>query len=79
MHQLTITSTGPSVVTRHDDFGDAHSALLAHVRTTDTYMRSVTESRSDGHATFQLISVDDTGRAPRVTATASIAPAEPTS
>lgn len=79
MHQLTITATDATVVTRHDDFGEARSALLGHARSTDTYVRSLTASESSGLATFQLIGFDDTGRIPRVTATVTIEPSPPPS
>lgn len=74
MHQLTITAPDTTVVTRHDDFGEARTALLAHARSTDTYVRSLTGSETSGPATFQLIGFDDTGRIPRIAATVTIAP-----
>jgi hypothetical protein len=75
MHQLTIAAETGTVTSRHDDFGDARHALLAHARRTDTYLRALECTPCAGLASFQLVSLDDAGRRPHLAGTATITPA----
>jgi hypothetical protein len=78
MHQLTIAAETGTLTSRHDDFGDARDALLAHARRTDTYLRTLECTPCEGLASFQLVSLDDAGRRPHLAATATITPAPAT-
>jgi len=73
MHQLTIEAETRTITSRHDDFGAARQALLAHARQTDTYLRAIAHPRAE-RACFELISLDDTHGRPSVTGAAFIEP-----
>jgi hypothetical protein len=76
MHELTIAAETGTLTSRHDDFGDARHALLAHARRTDTYLRALDEcTPCVGLVSFQLVSLDDAGRRPHLAGTATITPA----
>lgn len=74
MRQLTITAPNGTTTTTHANYDAASRALLTHARCTDTYVCGLTESRDRAAATFQLVRLDDHGRAAGVTARATIEP-----
>jgi hypothetical protein len=74
MHQLTIATDTETSTTGHDDFADAHRALMSHVIAQDLYLHASWPTPRTA-ATFQLISLDPTGRQPLITGTATIEPA----
>lgn len=76
MHQLTITTATDTTTTSHDDFDDAHRAMMSRVIAADLYLHA--DSPTPPNVTmFTLVdvhNVDELTRRPRVTGTAVIAP-----
>jgi hypothetical protein len=74
MHQLTIATDTATSTTGHDDFADAHRALMSHVIAHDLYLRASWPT-SRTAVTFKLVSLDHTDHRPRIAGTATIEPA----
>jgi len=70
MHQLTIATDAATSTTGHDDFADAHRALMSHVIAQDLYLHASWPTPRTA-ATFKLISLDPAGREPLITGTAT--------
>jgi hypothetical protein len=74
MHQLTIATDTATSTTPHDDFADAHRALISHVIAQDLYLHASWPTPRTA-VTFKLVSLDPAGRQPHITGTATIEPA----
>lgn len=74
MHQLTIATDTATSTTGHDDFADAHRALMSHVIAQDLYLHASWPAPRTA-ATFKLVSLDPADRQPHFTGTATIEPA----
>jgi hypothetical protein len=74
MHQLTIATDTATSTTGHDDFADAHRALMSHVIAQDLYLHASWPTPRTA-VTFKLVSLDTTDRQPHITGTATIEPA----
>ena len=74
MHQLTIATDTATSTTGHDDFADAHRALMSHVIAQDLYLHANWPAPRTT-AAFKLVSLDPADRQPRVAGTATIEPA----
>jgi hypothetical protein len=74
MHQLTIATDTATSTTGHDDFADAHRALMSHVIAADLYLHASWPAPCTA-ATFKLLRLDQADSQPRITGTATIEPA----
>lgn len=74
MHQLTIATEAATSTTGHDDFADAHRALMSHVIAQDLYLHASWPTPRTA-VTFKLVSLNPADHQPHITGTATIAPA----
>ena len=73
MHQLTIATDTATSTTGHDDFADAHRALMSHVIAQDLYLHASWPTPRTA-VTFKLVSLDPADSQPHITGTATIEP-----
>ena len=74
MYELTITTAEVAKITDHDDFPDAHQALMSHVIAEDLYLHA-TEQGTRECPRFTLLQMPDNDRGTRIVGTATIATA----
>lgn len=74
MHQLTIATDTATHTTPHDDFADAHRALMSHVIAQDLYLHASWPTPRTA-VTFKLVRLDPAEHRPLITGTATIEPA----
>ena len=73
MHLLTIATDTATSTTGHDDFADAHRALMSHVIAQDLYLHASWPTPRTA-VTFKLVSLDPADSQPHITGTATIEP-----
>jgi hypothetical protein len=74
VYELTITTAEAAKTTDHDDFPDAHQALMSHVIAEDLYLHA-TEQGTRECPRFTLLQMPDDDRGTRIVGTATIATA----
>jgi hypothetical protein len=74
MYDLTIITPTDVNTTAHNDFPDAHQALMSHVIAQDLYLHAKWPAPRDSPS-FKLLCLDEGAHEPRVVAIATIAPA----
>jgi hypothetical protein len=74
VYELTITTAEVAKITDHDDFPDAHQALMSHVIAEDLYLHA-TEQGTRECPRFTLLQMPDNDRGTRIVGTATIAAA----
>jgi hypothetical protein len=72
VYELTITTAEAAKTTDHDDFPDAHQALMSHVIAEDLYLYTAAQGTRECPR-FTLLHMPDNDRGTRIVGTATIA------